>query len=230
MSDFILAVQRNVRAHWSFSAAEWLRIAGLYGFIAVLHVLGWGLYLHYARSYPALVGLGFAAYMFGLRHAFDADHIAAVDDSVRLMLQKGKQPLGVGFFFSLGHSTVVLGLTVGIAFAATAMKQELPQEQLLRQRGLINRLCGGRLQQLMSHSWQMYPLGLLFGLGFDTASAVGLLAMTAGASPRTGTPARACHTGNGAGSAPIRCRVLRACCTTDPAISYSMSSVSSLSV
>jgi high-affinity nickel-transport protein len=186
--------------------------------------------LHYAPHYPQLVGLGFVAYMFGLRHAFDADHIAAVDDTVRYMLQKGKQPLGVGFFFSLGHSTVVLGLAVGIAFAATAVKAELPQlkdlgallgalvsgtflwligilnllvlldilkiwhkakagthshahlEALLQKRGLINRLFGGRLQKLMNHSWQMYPLGLLFGLGFDTASEVGLLAMTAGAS------------------------------------------------
>jgi nickel/cobalt transporter (NiCoT) family protein len=199
----------------SFSPAEWSRLAGLYGFIGGLHVLGWGLYLHYAAHYPQLVGLGFVAYMFGLRHAFDADHIAAVDDTVRFMLQKGKKPLSVGFFFSLGHSTVVLALAVGIAFAATAVKTELPflrnagailnllvlldilkiwrsaksgtyshahLETLLRQRGLLNRLFGGRLTKLMNHSWQMYPLGLLFGLGFDTASEVGLLAMTAGAS------------------------------------------------
>jgi len=214
----------------SFSPAEWTRLAGLYGFIGVLHLLGWGLYLHYAGHYPQLVGLGFVAYMFGLRHAFDADHIAAVDDTVRFMLQKGKKPLGVGFFFSLGHSTVVLALAIGIAFAATAVKTELPflrntgaiigagvsgtflwiigilnllvlldilkilhsaksgthshahLETLLQQRGLLNRLFGGRLTKLMNHSWQMYPLGLLFGLGFDTASEVGLLAMTAGAS------------------------------------------------
>ena len=214
----------------SFSPAEWSRLAGLYGFIGLLHLLGWGLYLHYAGHYPQLVGLGFVAYMFGLRHAFDADHIAAVDDTVRFMLQKGKKPLGVGFFFSLGHSTVVLALAVGIAVAATAVKTELPflrnagaiigagvsgtflwligilnllvlldilkiwrsaksgthshahLETLLQQRGLLNRLFGGRLTKLMNHSWQMYPLGLLFGLGFDTASEVGLLAMTAGAS------------------------------------------------
>ena len=230
MADVLPGVAWIRRAHLSFSAAEWMRVSGLYGFIALLHGLGWGLYLHYSRSYPALVGLGFAAYMFGLRHAFDADHIAAVDDTVRFMLQKGKRPLGVGFFFSLGHSTVVLGLSIGIAFAATGVKQALPQlkgaggiigasvsgtflwiigilnfailldvlkvwrkakagthdhahlEQLLRQRGLLNRLFGGRLQKVMNHSWQMFPLGLLFGLGFDTASEVGLLAMTAGAS------------------------------------------------
>jgi nickel/cobalt transporter (NiCoT) family protein len=214
----------------SFTSSEWTRLAGFYGFIAFLHALGWGLYLHYAADHPALVGLGLAAYLFGLRHAFDADHIAAVDDTVRFMLQKGRKPLGVGFFFSLGHSTIVLLLAIGIAFAAVAVKEHLPAlkdlgsligasvsglflwiigilnllvlldilevwqqakkgthshahlEQLLVQRGLINRLFGGRLQKLMNHSWQMYPLGLLFGLGFDTASEVGLLAMTAGAS------------------------------------------------
>src|SRR5271156_4400101 len=118
----------------AFSRAEWIRLGALYGFIAVLHLLGWGGYLFYARGYPALVGLGFVAYMFGLRHAFDADHIAAVDDTVRYMLQKGKKPLGTGFFFSLGHSTVVLVLAVGIAFAATAVKAKLPQ---LRSMGAI---------------------------------------------------------------------------------------------
>jgi len=213
----------------AFTAAEWCRLAGLYGFIAFLHLLGWGLYLRYAAEFPALVGLGFVAYMFGLRHAFDADHIAAIDDTVRYMLQKGQRPLGIGFFFSLGHSTIVLCLAIGIAIAAAAVKQELPElrniggvlgagvsgmflwivgvlnflvlldilglwnqakagrhdhkhlEQLLSQRGLVNRLFGGRLQKFLAHSWQMYPLGLLFGLGFDTASEVGLLAMTAGA-------------------------------------------------
>jgi nickel/cobalt transporter (NiCoT) family protein len=213
-----------------FSTVEWLRLSGLYGFIGVLHLLGWGLYLHYTARYPQLAGLGFVAYMFGLRHAFDADHIAAVDDTVRYMLQKRRQPLGVGFFFSLGHSTVVLALAIAIAVAATAVKSELPQlknmgtligagvsgtflwiigvlnllvlldilkiwqtaksgthshahlEDLLHKRGLLNRLFGGRLRKLINHSWQMYPLGLLFGLGFDTASEVGLLAMTAGAS------------------------------------------------
>lgn len=110
-----------------FSRAECLRLSLLYGFIGALHAVGWGTYLHYAGRYPQLVGLGFVAYMFGLRHAFDADHIAAVDDAVRYMLQKGKKPLGVGFFFSLGHSTVVLALAIGIAFAATAVKAELPQ-------------------------------------------------------------------------------------------------------
>jgi nickel/cobalt transporter (NiCoT) family protein len=231
VSDFVFVAPSAVRsgAQLSFSSSEWVRLAALYGFIGALHVLGWSGYLFYARSYPQLVGLGFVAYMFGLRHAFDADHIAAVDDTVRYMLQKGKRPLGIGFFFSLGHSTVVLALAVAIAFAATAVKTGLPElktvgallgagvsgtflwligilnllvlldilkvwrkaksgthshahlELLLQKRGLLNRLFGGRLQQVMNHSWQMYPLGLLFGLGFDTASEVGLLAMTAGA-------------------------------------------------
>jgi len=213
----------------SFSRDDWGHLAGLYGFVAMLHVVGWGLYLHYAPDYPALVGLGFVAYMFGLRHAFDADHIAAIDDTVRYMLQKGKRPFGIGFFFSLGHSTVVLVLAVAIAFAASTARDELPElkhiggligagvsgtflwiigilnclvlldilgvwrqakagthshehlEALLARRGLLNRLFGGRVQKFLNHSWQMYPLGLLFGLGFDTASEVGLLAMTGGA-------------------------------------------------
>ncbi|MDP8986367.1 MAG: HoxN/HupN/NixA family nickel/cobalt transporter [Pseudomonadota bacterium] len=213
-----------------FRSPDRRRIVGLYSCVASLHIVGWGLYLHYSGSHTALLGLGLIAYMFGVRHAFDADHIAAVDDTVRYLLQQGKRPAGIGFFFSLGHSTVVSGLAVCIAFAAAAVKQQLPQlkniggllgagvsglflwligilnllvlldlskawreaktgahdhaqvDRLLRQRGLMNRLFGGRLQTLISHSWQMYPLGLLFGLGFDTASEVGLLAITAGAS------------------------------------------------
>lgn len=212
-----------------FSAAEWGRLGGFYGVIALLHLAGCGLFFYYSARYPALIGLGFAAYLFGLRHAFDADHIAAVDDTVRYLLQKGQKPLGIGFFFSLGHSTVVFVLALVIVFAASTVKQGLPElqhfggligasvsglflwligilnllllldmlkiwriaktgqhshahlDELLSKRGLLNRLFGGRLQRLIQHSWQMYPLGLLFGLGFDTASEIGLLAMTAGA-------------------------------------------------
>jgi high-affinity nickel-transport protein len=218
------------RHHLSFTRGEWWQLARLYGVVAFLHLLGLGLFLHHAARYPALVGLGLAAYMFGLRHAFDADHIAAVDDTVRYLLQKRKSALGAGFFFSLGHSTVVLLLSIAIVVAAAAVKRDLPElrnlggvigagvsgaflwiigilnllvlldivavwrkartgkhshahlEELLARRGLINRLFGGRLQRVISHSWQLYPLGLLFGLGFDTASEVGLLGMTAGAS------------------------------------------------
>ena len=218
------------RRRLGFTSQERVRLGGFYGIVALLHVIGWGLYLHFSAHYPALIGLGFVAYLFGLRHAFDADHIAAIDDTVRFMLQKGERPLGVGFFFSLGHSTIVMGLAIAIAFAASAVMGDLPQlrnvggvigvcvsgvflwvigilnllvlldllkvwqqarsgthrhqhlEALLAQRGLLNRLFRGRLQKLMDHSWQMYPLGLLFGLGFDTASEVALPAMTAGAS------------------------------------------------
>ncbi|MGH8427165.1 MAG: HoxN/HupN/NixA family nickel/cobalt transporter [Gammaproteobacteria bacterium] len=218
------------RRRLSFTSREWWSLGGLYGFVATLHIVGWGLFLYYSAHYPALIGLGFVAYMFGLRHAFDADHIAAIDDTVRYMLQKGKKPLGIGFFFSLGHSTIVFGLAVVITFAAVAIKHNLPAmqnaggligagvsgtflwiigiinllvlldilkiwgqaktgkhshehlEEMLGKRGFINRLFGGRLQKFINHSWQMYPIGFLFGLGFDTASEVGLLAMTAGAS------------------------------------------------
>jgi nickel/cobalt transporter (NiCoT) family protein len=220
---------RSPSRHLSFSRSEWRQLARLYGVVALLHLLGLGLFLHYAAHYRAMVGLGLAAYLFGLRHAFDADHIAAVDDTVRFLLQRGRNPLGAGFFFSLGHSTLVLLLTVAIVLAAAVVKRDLPElrdvggligagvsgaflwligilnllvlldllavwrkartgrhshaqlEQLLARRGLFNRLFGGRLQRVINHSWQMYPLGLLFGLGFDTASEVGLLGMTAGA-------------------------------------------------
>jgi high-affinity nickel-transport protein len=214
----------------AFDRSDWLRLAGLYGAVAFLHVAGWGAYLHHAPNHPALVGLGFVAYLLGLRHAFDADHIAAVDDTVRYLHQKGARPLGVGFFFSLGHASIVCVLALALLFAASALKDAVPAlqqaggiigpaisgafllligllnllvlrdllaasraarssahghahvEQLLGQRGLLNRLLGGRLQRVIRHSWQMYPLGLLFGLGFDTATEVGMLAMTAGAS------------------------------------------------
>jgi high-affinity nickel-transport protein len=204
--------------------------------IALLHLLGWGLCLAQAGSHPALLGLGVSAYLFGLRHAFDADHIAAVDDTVRLLVQKGRAPLGAGFFFSLGHSSVVFALALLAAFAASLIRRHLPGleglggligavvsgvflwvvgllnlgvllellrlwrlhragrgqvhcrphdhahvESLLAGRGLLNRLFGRRLTRMVEHSWQMYPIGLLFGLGFDTASEIALLALTAGA-------------------------------------------------
>ncbi len=203
------------------------RLSGFAGAVALLHVVGWGLFLYYSRSYPALGGLGLLAYTFGLRHAFDADHIAAIDNTTRKMLQQARRPLGVGFFFSLGHASVVFGLTAALAFAATSVNS-LPAfqshggyvgasisgtflwiigilnllvlidivrifremkggrydqerlEQRLLERGLMNRLFVGRLFRFVSKSWHMYPLGFLFGLGFDTASEVGLLAIAAG--------------------------------------------------
>lgn len=213
-----------------FTSQERFELGRLYGAVVLLHALGWGLYLHFAAHYPALIGLGFAAYMLGLRHAFDPDHIAAIDDTVRLMLQRRKPALGVGFFFSLGHSTIVLGLAITIAVAASYVAEALPRlhevgavigtlisglflwvigvlnllvlfdllkvfrqvgtgahghrhlEESLARGSFLNRVFRGGLRMVMNHSWQMYPLGLLFGLGFDTASEVGVLAMTAGAS------------------------------------------------
>ena len=95
--------------------AEWARLGGFAGGVVFLHLLGWGLFLYFARSNPALAGLGSLAYTFGLRHAFDADHIAAIDNTTRKLLQDGKRSMGVGFFFSLGHSTIVFSLAAGLA-------------------------------------------------------------------------------------------------------------------
>ena len=212
----------------ALSRAEWLRLSGFGGAVAFLHVAGWGLFLFYARSNPALAGLGTLAYTFGLRHAFDADHIAAIDNTTRKFLQEDKRPLGVGFFFSLGHSSVVLGLTASLAVGAASVKAHIPSfqhwggyvgagvsgtflwiigilnllvlldiarvfremrtgtldeerlEQRLNDRGLMSRLFIGRVANRIRESWQMYPLGVLFGLGFDTATEVGLLAISAG--------------------------------------------------
>ncbi|MGZ4399168.1 MAG: HoxN/HupN/NixA family nickel/cobalt transporter [Gaiellaceae bacterium] len=212
-----------------FTRAEWTRLAGFAGVVALLHVLGWGLFLFYGRSSPALAGLGTLAYTFGLRHAFDADPIAAIDNTTRKLLQEEKRPLGVGFFFSLGHSSIVLVLTLALALATRTVDARIPGlrdwggylgagvsgaflwaigivnlfilldvvrifrglrhgrldeeelEQRLAERGLMNRLFIGRLLRLVSKSWHTFPLGLAFGLGFDTASEVALLAVAAGA-------------------------------------------------
>ena len=212
----------------ALTPAEWLRLSGFGAAIALLHVAGWGLFLYYVDRSPALAGLGVLAYTFGLRHAFDADHIAAIDNTTRKMLQHGKRPLGVGFFFSLGHSTIVFGLALALALAAKTVNSSIPSfqnwggyvgtsvsgtflwiigilnllvlldilrifkdmrrgsydrerlEQRLLDRGFMNRFFIGKLFRFVSKSWHMYPLGILFGLGFDTASEVGLLALAAG--------------------------------------------------
>src|SRR3954471_23884732 len=113
----------------ALSRAEWLRLSGFGGAVAFLHIAGWGLFLFYARSNPALAGLGTLAYTFGLRHAFDADHIAAIDNTARKLLHDGRRSMGVGFFFSLGHSSIVLGLTTALAFATKAVGAKLPTLQ-----------------------------------------------------------------------------------------------------
>jgi nickel/cobalt transporter (NiCoT) family protein len=207
---------------------EWRRLGGFGAAVAVLHLVGWGLFVYYSRHDVALAGLGTLAYTFGLRHAFDADHIAAIDNTTRTFLQEGKRPMGVGFFFSLGHSTVVFLLAFGLAVAAGAVNSGIPLfqdyggtigtsvsglfllligalnlmvlldivrifrgmqsgaydrerlEQRLLDRGFMNRFFVGRFARMVRKSWHMYPLGLLFGLGFDTATEVGLLALAAG--------------------------------------------------
>ena len=212
----------------SRTAESWARAVGLFGLVGLLHLIGWGMFLLYAPRFPAMAGLGALAYGLGLRHAFDADHISAIDDTTCFLLQKGKRPLAVGFFFSLGHSTIVPLMTVALVFATRAARSSTPQlhsyggvigaivsgvflwlvgilnlmvlwdilhiwrqvkrgtyhrerlDELLSQRGLIRRVLGDRLQNLINDSWQMYPVGLLFGLGFDTASEIGLLAIAAG--------------------------------------------------
>jgi high-affinity nickel-transport protein len=223
------------RALALFTPVEWAKLGGMYGFIAFLHVLGWGLFLGIAADNPAFAGAGVLAYTLGLRHGFDADHLAAVDDTTRYLLAKGRKPLGIGFFFSFGHSSVVFLLSLALAIAAKAVQSRIPQmeevggtigasvsgvflwligllnlavligiikvwrqvkqgkfdgehlDRLLLQRGLVNRVLGGRAQRFINHSWQMYPLGLLFGLGFDTASQVGLLALAGGAATGQGS-------------------------------------------
>ena len=212
----------------TLTPSEWVRLSGFGAAVAALHLVGWGLFVYYSRANPALAGLGTLAYTFGLRHAFDADHIAAIDNTTRKFLQDGKRSLGVGFFFSLGHSTIVLSLVTGLAVAAKTVNSRIPSfqdwggyvgagvsgtflwiigalnlvvlldvirifrdmrtgaydkdrlEQRLRDRGFMNRFFLAGISQKIRSSWQMYPLGVLFGLGFDTATEVGLLALTAG--------------------------------------------------
>ncbi|TMC12567.1 MAG: HoxN/HupN/NixA family nickel/cobalt transporter [Chloroflexi bacterium] len=214
----------------SFDPAERRRLGAFLGGVVTLHVLGWGALFAYGLSHPAFLALGGVAYTFGLRHAFDADHISAIDNTTRKLLQDGKRPMGVGFFFSLGHSTVVLLIAAALGLAVRWVVQGVNSGQLhgygsllgttvsgvfllligilnllilagiLRvyrrmragqydRRGLEEEMVSGglmtrvfgRLFKLIRHSWQMYPVGFLFGLGFDTASEVGLLAISAGA-------------------------------------------------
>ncbi len=201
---------------------------GYGGVVFGLHLFGLLALLQAARAHPVLWGMGFLAYTLGLRHAFDADHIAAIDNTVRKLVRQGESPLGVGFYFSLGHSTVVFLMAIAIALIARWTQQALPHlqtiggligttvsgafllviglinlfiwidiylifremrrgdddtqalELLLLSRGLVTRVAGP-LFRVINRSWHVYPLGLLFGLGFDTASEVVLLALSAGA-------------------------------------------------
>ena len=238
MTATVTSENRSLRQHLRFSREEIPSLIGILGTVVALHVIGWGLFIYYnsnpeyhglTDSKGALVyaGAGALAYSFGLRHAFDADHIAAIDDTTRLMLAKGKKPLGVGLFFSLGHSTVVLALSIGVAFAAqkavkfqenfaetggiigtsvsgfflyligilnlvilvgiigvwkkakTGKFSHQHLEELLNDRGLMRRIFRGRFKKGFDNSWQIYPVGVLFGLGFDTATEVAILGLSA---------------------------------------------------
>ncbi|MCW2527411.1 MAG: Nickel/cobalt efflux system [Pseudonocardiales bacterium] len=232
-----LADQRPVRAFIrSLEPRDWKRLAGMFGFITVLHVVGWGLLLFVvapenltvgAKTFG--VGLGLTAYTLGMRHAFDADHIAAIDNTTRkLMEDRRERPLSVGFWFSLGHSSIVFGLCVllsvgvrslvgqvsdnnstlhnvtgvvgvsvsgvflmvlgtinlivliGILRVFARMRaghyDEKTLEEQLGNRGLLNRILG-RATRAVTKAWHMYPVGVLFGFGFDTATEVSLLVL-----------------------------------------------------
>src|ERR1700722_848967 len=203
------------------------KIAGIYSVLIAANVLAWIWALVAFHDYPVLIGTAFLAYTFGLRHAVDADHIAAIDNVTRKLMQEGKKPLAVGLFFSLGHSTIVVLASAAIAFATAELAGrfdtlkmvggvigtsvsvvflflvaaanfiilcavyrtsqrvrrggayvEEDVDHLLAQRGLLGRLFRPMFR-FVSRSWHMYPLGVLFGLGFDTATEVGLLGISA---------------------------------------------------
>src|SRR5882757_3312947 len=222
------------------SRPEWASIGGMAAFVLALHVIGWGslIFLISPANYQIGngqvfgIGLGLTAYTLGLRHAFDADHIAAIDNTTRKLMSEGKRPLSVGFWFSLGHSSVVFGLCVLLALGVRALAGEVSDdgsglhnwtgivgtlvsgvflvligiinlvvmthiikvfrkmrggefdeaelERRLDERGFMNRILRG-LTKAISRPWQMYPTGLLFGLGFDTATEVSLLVLAGGA-------------------------------------------------
>ena len=228
-------------AFWaSLSTRERRSLAAMTSAVVVLHVLGFTALLvfagpshsHIGKAGVLTIGLGITAYTLGLRHAFDADHISAIDNTTRKLMAEGKRPLSVGFWFSLGHSTVVFALAllisvgvrslngpvreghstlhqatslVGTAVSAgflyliaavnlvillgivkvfremrTGRYDEAGLERQLESRGLMNRVLG-RLTRAVPEPRHMYPVGLLFGLGFDTVSEVALLVIAGGA-------------------------------------------------
>jgi high-affinity nickel-transport protein len=230
----------------ALSPAEWRRAGGLAAAIVALHLIGFGMLFavvvpgHFALGDGAIfsVGLGITAYTLGMRHAFDADHIGAIDNTTRKLMTDGQRPLGVGFFFSLGHSTIVFLLAAAFALGIKGLSgavddggstlhqasgligptvsgtflillgvlnlmvllgivgifrrmregefSERELEDQLNKRGFMNRFYG-RATRAVTKSWQMYPVGLLFGLGFDTATEIALLA-TAGTAAAGGLP------------------------------------------
>src|SRR5579871_124700 len=207
----------------------------LYAVVIVLwHVAGWGLVALTARTHPMLFGLAGLAYSFGLRHAFDVDHLAAIDNTTRKLMRPDRRPLGVGFFFALGHATVVLAMTIAVVIGARSLTTAMPAihamgsligttisgvflyaigivnlivlsdiyrvframragradpaalERTLVLGGGLNRVFG-RVFRTVGAPRHMYWVGLLFGLGFDTASEVALLT-TAGVAASQALP------------------------------------------
>src|ERR1700761_7170399 len=203
------------------------RVLRVYGVLAVFNGAAWLWAVLAFRHYPLLLGTAFLAYSFGLRHAVDADHIAAIDNVTRKLMQEGKRPVTVGFMFSLGHSTIVLVGSVFIAWTTVALQHRLDTvraigglvgtlvsitflfglaamnlvilrsiwltfvkvragepyvdedlDLLLGNRGLLARIFRPMFN-LITRSWHMYPLGFLFGLGFDTATEIGVLGISA---------------------------------------------------
>ena len=203
------------------------RIIGTYLFLLAANIAAWAAAFIAFRGFPVLMGTAFLAYVFGLRHAFDADHIAAIDNVVRKLMQEGKKPLGVGLYFSLGHSTIVIVASAIIAASAAALQGRLDQfhelggvvgtlvsaffllaiglanlfilkgiwaafqrvrrgekladedlEAMLSNSGFLARIFRP-VFRVVTQSWHMYPVGFLFGLGFDTATEIGLLGISA---------------------------------------------------
>lgn len=203
------------------------KVVLVYALLVAANIAAWIWALAAFKEEPALLGTAVLAYMFGLRHAFDADHIAAIDNVVRKLMQEGKAPFSAGFSFSLGHSSVVVLASVVVATAAVAMRERLEAfhtiggaigtavstlfllivgianlvilksiwsaftrarrgeqvadedlDMLLSGRGFFARIFRS-VFGIVSRSWHMYPIGLLFGLGFDTATEIGLLGLSA---------------------------------------------------
>jgi len=203
------------------------KVVGIYGILLAFNVGAWVWAVLASRHYPLLLGTALLAYSFGLRHAVDADHIAAIDNVTRKLMQEGKRPVAVGFMFSLGHSTVVVLGSAAIAAAALALQHRMDGvreiggvvgtlvsaifllgiafvnlivlrsiyrafvrvrggapyvdedfDMLLADRGFLSRLFRPMFR-IITRSWHMYPLGVLFGLGFDTATEIGLLGISA---------------------------------------------------
>src|SRR5579884_2152366 len=211
------------------------KIAGLYGLLGAANLAAWAWALTAFRNYPVLLGTALLAYSLGLRHAVDADHIAAIDNVTRKLMQEGKRPAAVGFFFSLGHSTIVGLAATAIAVAATLFEgrfaalrgvgdavgtavsalfllaiaainvvilcgvyrsfRRVKSGRAYRDEDLAAVLAGhGLLARLfrplfglIRQSWHMYPLGFLFGLGFDTATEVALLGVAAAQAAQGGS-------------------------------------------